>query len=221
MQVCVRTLSGNPHYFDVDSTTTASQLKYMVSTATGMDPSKLTLVFRQKDLEDDLVISTLDLPDQSFIIAGYKITKVEQEVKSEVEPKGPQKPTDIYGTPIPINLESLIDFIVGLKYTREQAIYALQFTKYDLRNATNLLIYGQGFGNPNEKGSDVTILTDNPMRTIYEPERKRETPKFTVQEELAIDRLLAKHGNRDAVVRVFLACDRDELTTDACLQPIV
>ena len=219
MKICVRSLSGHPYHYAMDSNSTVLDLKSRVSSDIGMELEKTIILFNQAELEDTQILSELDLAPESFFIA-CRNTPVVKAAKSDL-PDEPVCPTDQYGSPIPLNLDALINYLVGLKYTHEQALAALEFTKYDLRNATNLLIYGQGFEDPAEKNTAKTLITDNVTQLALTVKRTNGEDQLTPKDKLAIDRLMRKHKDRDTVIRVFLACNKDELATVTCLQTVV
>lgn len=75
MQIFVKVLGGDydPVSLDVTSTTTISELKYMIETRLGINPSMQRLIFAGKALADDHTIYDYNLQHNNTIILVFAL----------------------------------------------------------------------------------------------------------------------------------------------------
>lgn len=236
----VRSLSGRLYEFRVDQDTTVERLRQMVSEKANLEFGNVGLIFDHAELTDEQLVSPIAVAENSFVVFYHKshsdppmVEQPQLVQKLEVLPK-----IDANGKPVPANIGNLMQFMIGLQFTREHAFAALQFANYDLDSAVSLLVHGKASnseghdntgdpaspppaGRPDDGAEAEGAKTEHNGPTV--PIREADTLNVTldslpVEQRLAIQRLTSHHHDIGTVLQVYLACDKDETTTLLCLE---
>ena len=232
--VSLRSVSGERLTLRMPRTFFVKQVREAAANFLHCDISQVVLIFKREELDDSLSIDAIGLSEDSFIVALKK--NPEAAAAKQTRPSKSQKTIDKNGRQVPDNIDALVRFIIGLQFTEHQARAALEFTGYDLRNAVILLAKGTTVGadgKPAPQPDSETTRTmaedassdseDKEMRIISvrsQEERKLDEAlkSFTDEQRMAVQRLSNRYHDVTTVLQVYLACDKDEHATAACLQ---
>jgi hypothetical protein len=239
--VQVRTLSGKRHDFLFAYDSTVSDVACASAPVLNIPPSDVRLLQDGRVLDPSTPLSAVPLQDNSFLIcysASVPAPRRPAVAPTSGAPRARVREIDRHGRIVPFNFSELIDHICHLQYTREHARAALEFTNYELGSAISLLVNGKIIGadglehalneddlarrrvsrsDPKEEVAEVNVRVA-PRRTGDERKLNDEMRLFTDEQRAAVTRLCARFPDRTMVLQVFLACDKNEASAQACLE---
>jgi hypothetical protein len=241
----VRTFSGKPFEFSLPTTSTISDLITLSSPALNIPPDSVRFIYEGRKLDPSMSISDLILPNDSFLIC-YNQSLISSRPPSSTplslsQPRFRKRELDRFGHVIPFNITALVNHITYLQFTRERALSALEFTGYDLNRAISLLVNGKIIG---PDGQDHPLTEEGeigrrrpprgefreepepqprmgPRRSEEEQKLNDELKTMSEEQKMAFVRLCTNHIDRNTVLQVFLACDKNEGTAQLCLQSMI
>ena len=197
MKIDVRTISGNKYKVEASADSTISTVKELLSPLVHVPVSSIGLIFNQRELSNDDVISQLDLSAKSFLIfyelGAMEVRKRTSLIKEERRVRGPVK--DAYGRNIPFNIEDLVTFICAMQFSKEQALGALQYTGYDIDETVSLLLYGKATGTDGKKHSAMEVEKSYDIYSYDDESNDLTNPNMTFVKERAQYNEIAKKMN--------------------------
>lgn len=231
--VSLRSISGERVIVRVPSSSSIGTVREAAAAFLKCDKSEVTMIFKRIELNDTSPIYSLGLTDDSFIIVLKKVPRSAARNSARTQPSksGHLAHFDKSGREVPANFRALVKFLMNLHFSESHACAALEFTGYDLPAAVALLTKGKTSASENntskhsgaEPSRPAPAVDHHDLRAVTmssEDQRKLDeaVKSFTEEQHLAIQRLTNRHHDHMTVVQVYLACDKDENATAACLQ---
>ena len=231
--VSLRSISGERVIVRVPSSSSVGTVREAAAEFLKCDKSDVTMIFKRTELNDTSPVYSLGLTDDSFIIVLKKAPRpvARNSARSQPSKSGHFAHFDKSGREVPVNVRALVKFLMNLHFSESHACAALEFTGYDLPAAVALLTKGKTLASETnaskhhgtEPPRPAPAVDGHDLRLVNissEDQRKLDeaVKSFTEEQHLAIQRLTNRHHDHMTVIQVYLACDKDENATAACLQ---
>lgn len=236
MKLTFRTIRGKEYQLEVDPEKTIGDVKQQLSAEIQDQPSdKLKLILQAKILKDDTVVSSISIPEHSYIVVHFindtrpvvpksKKPSPSTETVNTIpdEPKVPPQPQpDTQNQPT--NRESIIEDLTSMGFEKKMAEKALNLADNNVEVAVTLLLNGT-IKSEDDTNSKPTVGDSNQDVQVQPPatqanfgDLQNVYDQLSVDEKAAISRLL-RYGSPEEVLQTYFACQKDEEITKACLQ---
>lgn len=229
-----RTLRGEELQIEIGPEKTIGDVKEELSTQLDYPANKLKLIFLAKILKNDIKISSINIPDNSYISIHCihderpvipKSQRPEPEVEENIESIVPPQPAPEITNP---DIRSMIDVIMEMGFNKKQIEKALRNTDNNIEQAINLLI-NEGLQSPNTRHNEETHIgtEDKSDQNVQESDDinpsifgqfKDQYETLSVSEKEAVKRLISTNEDAEMVIQIYIACGKDEVAALSCLQ---
>lgn len=232
MILTFRTVRGKEYQLEVDPEKTIGDVKQQFANEVqDHSADKLKFILKAQILKDDTVVSSISIPEHSYIVVHFINDSRPVVPKSKKpspptdtvntipqEPKVPPQPQPDDAQNKPVNRESLIEDLSSMGFDKKLCERALNLADNNVEVAVTLLLNGTV---KNEDDSNpIPAPDDNPqpptvhanfgdLQNVYE--------QLSADEKAAVSRLL-RYGSPEEVLQTYFACQKDEEITKACLQ---
>lgn len=240
-----RTIRGKEYNLEVDPQKTIADVKQQFSNEVENYPAdKLKFILQAKILKDDTIVSSIKVPDHSYIVVHFINDNRPVVPKSKRpsppsdsvnsipdEPKVPPQPQP-EGQNKQINQADVLEDLVSMGFEKKMCERALNLAENNIEVAVTLLLNGsitaeddkdQPNGNPGNTGNlsiddkPQGIQPQTPNAQVNFGDLQDVYDQLTNEEKAAVSRLL-KYGSPEDVLQIYFACQKDEEVTKACLQ---
>lgn len=233
MILTFRTVRGKEYQMEVDPEKTIGDVKQQFASENpDYSADKLKFILQAKILKNDTVVSSIVIPEHSYIVvhlindSGPVVPKSKKPSPPSdtvntipYEPKVPPQPQPDTQN-LPSDKNSLIDDLVSMGFEKKLCERALNLAGNNMEVAVTLLLNGsvKSEDDPNPQPAvDTHPQVDPPANQANFGDLQNVYDQLNANEKAAISRLL-QYGSPDEVLQTYFACQKDEEITKSCLQ---